>query len=503
MPIRTAPLPLLGIITLAVVGATRASYAGAIAAAASAVFLTAIVPPLAERSTFLLALGVIVVCAWKSGWRVGGAAAITSFALIALLMPPAGGWLSRTGQDALRFATFVGLTGMLLTFARAREIAEARLRRTEALAQVVVDNGPVLIAGADADGNTVMFNRACEQLTGYTRQEVIGKPFVQTFVPESWQGRVLARFRDEPIERLALPHENPWVTKASTERVIEWRCFRVMQDDGAPITVGVGQDVTERHQAQLLVNEGVAREAAAREALAATNAQKEQFIALLAHELRTPLNAAMGWFHILRTGKPEGAAERAEEAIDRNLQMMHALIEDVVDFNRAEFGKLTLNRTAVDIGELLGEVTTSTRSIADSREIRVRTNVLESLPHVQADPKRLRQVIVNVISNALKFTPPGGEVTVAARPCPLGVEISVADNGSGIETEDLARIFDPHSQAQRGERADGLGLGLALVKRLVEAHGGEVRIASDGRGLGTEVVVALPAHGAVGANVAV
>lgn len=503
MQLRTVPLPLLGIVTLAVVGATRASYAGAIAASASAVFVTVMVPPLAERSMFLLALGVIVVCAWKSGWRVGAAAAITSFALLTVLMPPVGGWFSRPGQDVMRFATFVGLTGMLLMFARAREIAEARQRRAEALAQVVVDNGPVLIAGADADGNTVMFNRACEQLTGYTRDEVIGKPFVQTFVPESWRGRVLARFRDEPIERLALPHENPWLTKASTERVIEWRCFRVMQDDGAPITVGVGQDVTERQQAQALVNESLARETAAREALMAANAQKEQFIALLAHELRTPLNAAMGWFHILRTGKPDGAAERAEEAIDRNLQMMHALIEDVVDFNRAEFGKLTLNRTAVDVGELLTDVTTSARSLADAREIRVQTVVADPLPRVQADPKRLRQVMLNVIGNALKFTPPGGEVTVAARPVQIGVEISVADTGSGIETDDLARIFDPHLQPRRGERTDGLGLGLALVKRLVEAHGGEVRIASDGPGRGTEVIVALPAHGTLGANVAV
>lgn len=503
MPVRTSPLPFLGIITLAVVSASPASYAAAIALAAAVVFLTAMVPPLAERSTFLLALGVIVYTAWKSGWRVGAAAAVTSFVLIALLMPPDGGWISRTGDDVLRFATFVGLTGMLLMFAKAREEAEARLRRAEALARVVVDNGPVLIAGADANGNTVVFNRACEQLTGYTRDEVIGKPFVQTFVPQAWQGRVLARFRDEPIENLALPHENPWVTKGSTERVIEWRCFRVVQDDGAPITVGVGQDVTERQQAQSLVNESLARETAAREALAAANAQKENFIAVLAHELRTPLNAAMGWFHILRTGKPDGTAERAGEAVDRNLQMMHALIEDIVDFTRAEFGRLTLNRTPLDVGQLLADVTTSARSIADARGIRLKAAVPPALPSIEADPKRLRQVVLNVVGNAIKFTQLGGEVNVAARPLANGVEISVSDNGPGIEPEHLHRIFDANWQAQGGERTDGLGLGLPLVKRLVEAHGGQVRVASDGPGRGTEVIVALPFEGGRQTNVAV
>lgn len=438
MPFSAGPVPLLGVVTLAVVGATRASYIGAIAAAAAAVFITSMVPILAERTTFLLALGVIVLFAGRSGWRVGAAAAVTSFVLMAIMMPPAGGWLSRGGDDVLRFATFAGMVAALLLFARAREASEARLRRTQALAQVIVDNGPVLIAGADAAGNTVMFNRACEELTGYTREEVLGKPFVQTFVPESWQGRVVARFREQPADVLEQPHENPWITKSRSERLIEWRCFRVIQHDGSPITMGVGQDVTERHEAEAMIGESLARETAAREALAEANARKEQFIALLAHELRTPLNAAMGWFHILRTGKPEDAAARAPETVDRNLRMMHSLIEDVVDFNRAEFGKLTLNRSDVDIEGMLREVVTSARSIADDRRITLRLAVPDALPAVEADPKRLRQVVLNVVGNALKFTPPGGQITVGARAAECGrLVVSVADNGAGIEPEHL------------------------------------------------------------------
>jgi signal transduction histidine kinase len=360
------------------------------------------------------------------------------------------------------------LTAASLVFARAREIAETRLRRAEALARIVVDNGPVLIAGADARGNTVIFNRACEALTGMSREDVIGTPFVKTFVPEAWQSDVLSPFRD---------------------RMIAWRTFRVVQDDGEALTIAVGQDITERD--------------ATREALTDANARKEQFIALLAHELRTPLNAAMGWFHIHRTGQPETAVARAAEAVDRNLQMMHALIEDIVDFNRTEFGKLTLNRREIDVRTLVVDVVTSARSIADARQIRMRLDAADRLPAVDADPKRLRQVVLNVLSNALKFTQPGGEVTVGARPCASGVEIAVVDNGPGIAPEHIDRIFDPMYQPGGGERSDGLGLGLALVKRLVDAHGGRVSITSPGDGRGTNVTITLPVTKTLDGEVAV
>ena len=382
-------------------------------------------------------------------------------------MPPTGGWFSPSGNDALRFLTFAALTGASLIFARAREIAETKLRRAEALARIVVDNGPVLIAGADAKGHTVIFNGACETLTGMSRQEVLGTPFVKTFVPEAWQSDVVTPFRD---------------------RTIAWRTFRVVQDDGEPLTIGVGQDITERH--------------AAREALAEANLRKEQFIALLAHELRTPLNAAMGWFHIHRTGQPESAFARSAEAVERNLQMMHALIEDIVDFNRAEFGKLTLNKHDVDVQALLIDVVMSARSIADARQIRTRVDVPDGLPDIEADPKRLRQVMLNVVSNALKFTPAGGDVIVSARASQQGLEISVVDNGPGIAPEHIERVFDPMYQPGGGERSDGLGLGLALVKRLVDAHGGRVRITS-GEGRGTNVTITLPVEGANAGTVAV
>ena len=490
---RPSPLPFLGSTARTPFSISAWAYAAAAVAGAVAVFVTTLIPALIERTPLLLALVAVVLSAGRWGWRAGASAAVSAVAAIVLLMRQADGWLARGGSDLFPVLMFVAAAGAILAFARSREAADAQLNQIEALSRIIVDNGPVLIAGADAQGNTVIFNRACEQLTGYTSDEVIGAPFLQTFVPESWHGRVAARFRDEPIEKLAQPHENPWRTKSESERLIEWRCFRVLQHDGSPITLGVGQDVTDRHLAEERIRESIEREAAARDALASANASKEHFIATLAHELRTPLNAAMGWFHIFKTGEPAGAEVRAADSIDRNLHMMQTLIEDIVDFNRAEYGKLVLQKRPLEPASLVSDVVASTRSLADHKEIRLEADITPDLPPIAADPKRLRQVLLNVLSNALKFTPPGGEVRVAAYLDPeRRIAISVTDNGQGIAPEHLPHMFEPLWQPGGGERKDGLGLGLALVKRLIHAHGGEVRIHSDGPNRGTEVTVTLP-----------
>lgn len=200
------------------------------------------------------------------------------------------------------------------------------------------------------------------------------------------------------------------------------------------------------------------------------------------------LAAAAGAVAVIVTSRVPAFAERR-------------LIEDIVDFNRAEFGKLTLNRKPVNPAALVSDVVTSARSIADARQIALHAEIEPDLPEIAADPERLRQVVLNVVSNALKFTQPGGEVRVSARAGHGGLTIGVADNGPGIAPDHLQKIFDPMWQPGGGERSDGLGL--ALVKRLVDAHGGTVRITSDGPGHGTRVLVSLPAQGTLDTEVAV
>ena len=488
-------LPVLGVTTPTVEQRSWRSHALACVAVAGAIAVTAFVPALAHRSTFLLAFLVVVIAAWTAGWRVGvtaGAAALLLSAL--LLVPPVGSLIPENGDDLFRLLTFTTAAGAVLLFARASQIATEQARQTEALYRLVVDNGPVLVAGADDRGRTVVFNRACEQLTGYKRAEVIGKPFVETFVPAAWRDRVIARFRDEPMEQLARPHHNPWVTKGSTERLIEWRCFRVLGPEGSPITVGVGQDVTDREDAQERLRVSLQRESEALAASQTANQQKERFIALLAHELRGPLNAARGWLQVWQT-ENDGPAPRLL-AVDRNLQMMQGLIEDVVDFSRAEFGKLTLQRTVIDLTPWLLDLLASARPLADAKPIRLEATVAPDLPTIEADPKRLQQIILNVLGNAIKFTPPGGHVGVSAsRSGSDAIQLSITDDGPGISPAQREQVFQAFWQ---GEPGDGLGLGLALVRRLVLAHGGEVAISIGPTGRGTEVSIILPIRAAEG-----
>jgi signal transduction histidine kinase len=161
-----------------------------------------------------------------------------------------------------------------------------------------------------------------------------------------------------------------------------------------------------------------------------------------------------------------------------------------------------LNRRVIDTAGFVSDVVTSARSLAEARQIALRLSAADGIPAIEADPKRLRQVLLNVLSNALKFTQPGGEVTVIARESSQGLEISVMDNGPGIAPEHIERVFDPMYQPGGGERSDGLGLGLPLVKRLVEAHGGRVTITS-APGKGTTVTMTLPIHRTADTEVAV
>lgn len=491
-------LPVLGMTRATAAQRSWRSHALACIAVAGAIAVTASVPVLAERSTFLLSFLVVVIAAWAAGWRVGVTAAAAALLLSALLLiPPVWSLIPENGDDLFRLFTFSLAAAFVLLFARASEIATEQARQTEALYRLVVDNGPVLVAGADEHGRTVVFNRACEQLTGYTRSEVIGKPFVETFVPTAWRDRVVGRFRDEPIENLARPHHNPWVTKGSTERLIEWRCFRVLSPEGSPITVGVGQDVTEREEAQERLQVSLQRESEALAASQAANQQKERFIALLAHELRGPLNAARGWLQVWQTDSDRPSARLL--AVDRNLQMMQGLIEDVVDFSRADLGKLTLHRSPIELTLWLGDLLTSARTLADAKQITLEENIASDLPSIEADPKRLQQIVLNVLGNAIKFTPEHGRVSVSAsRSATDAIRLSITDDGPGISADERERVFEAFWQGH-GQR-DGLGLGLALVQRLVVAHGGEVAVSAGPANRGTRVDIRLPVRASEGSS---
>ena len=223
------------------------------------------------------------------------------------------------------------------------------------------------------------------------------------------------------------------------------------------------------------------------------NRLKDEFLATLSHELRTPLNAILGWTTMLRHGQVDPArTSRVFEALDRNAQAQAQLISDVLDVSRIISGKLELRRTVVDVCEVINRALDAVRPAAATKGVELHAN-LDARCAVNADVDRLQQVFWNVLSNAIKFTPGGGRISVTTRRRNNDVEVAISDTGIGIDQAFLPYIFDRFRQAdQTSTRTHGgLGLGLALVKHLVELHGGRVVVSSKGPDRGSTFVVTL------------
>ena len=260
-----------------------------------------------------------------------------------------------------------------------------------------------------------------------------------------------------------------------------------------------------------LADLALAEDLAQRAALAADNARlyreaqdasraKDEFLAVLSHELRTPLTPVLGWIRILRSGTlaPE-ATERALDTVERNTRLQAQLVEDLLDVSRIIAGKLSLDLRPMALGPLVDAVIDSMAASAASKSIVIGRQVEPDLPRLEADANRLQQVLANLLSNAVKFTPVGGRIDVGARRVGNGVCLTVADTGDGLAPDVAPHIFDRFRQADSTitRQYGGLGLGLSIVRHIVERHGGTVEAASEGLGRGTTFTVTLPLGGGV------
>ena len=234
----------------------------------------------------------------------------------------------------------------------------------------------------------------------------------------------------------------------------------------------------------------------AREQLIEVNRVKDEFLAVLSHELRTPLNAILGWAHLLKasTLRP-GMLERALEAIDRNARAQAQLVDDLLDVSRVISGKLSIRREPMNLRAVISEAVDAVRPAVTAKAIRLRMDVATDADIIiDGDADRLRQVVWNLLSNAVKFTPSGGAVEVGVKRAGESVQISVRDSGMGIPREFLPFVFDRFRQGDSApsRKHGGLGLGLAIARHLVEAHGGSMSVSSEGPGTGAEFIVRLP-----------
>ncbi|HYP26574.1 MAG TPA: PAS domain S-box protein [Blastocatellia bacterium] len=253
--------------------------------------------------------------------------------------------------------------------------------------------------------------------------------------------------------------------------------------------------IRARDEALRLGDELLEREQAARADAEEANRAKDEFLATVSHELRTPLNAILGWSHMLRFNDfDEETRLRALETIERNAKSQAQIIEDILDVSRIITGRLRLDVRAIDLSAVIESAINSIRPASGAKEIRI-TSVLDRLAGpVSGDQNRLQQVVWNLLSNAVKFTPRGGHVQVRLERTNSHVEIIIADTGQGINPEFLPYVFDRFRQADSSttRRHGGLGLGLAIVRHLVEMHGGTVHVRSAGEGRGATFTVKLP-----------
>lgn len=254
-------------------------------------------------------------------------------------------------------------------------------------------------------------------------------------------------------------------------------------------------EIRQREMTQEELHASLVREQLARAEAETANRLKDEFLATVSHELRTPLNAIMGWSHILRNRRVDRATmERAFETIDRNAKSQAQLIEDILDVSRVVTGKLHLNMGPVDLAAVINSSIDSVQLAANSKKIQLVVMLDPSARHTFGDAGRLQQVIWNLLSNAINFTPIDGRVEVTVERMEQDVQISVSDNGAGINPSFLPFIFDRFRQADgtMTRRHGGLGLGLAIVRHLVELHGGTVKADSAGENCGSTFTIRLP-----------
>jgi PAS domain S-box-containing protein len=231
------------------------------------------------------------------------------------------------------------------------------------------------------------------------------------------------------------------------------------------------------------------------EDLQRANRVKDEFLATLSHELRTPLNAVLGWTRMLRRGTvPPDRTAAILETIERNAAAQMQLVEELLDLSAMVAGGLRLNVTRVDLRDIVSGAVETLRPAAEAKALRLTVWTDERIDELAGDPARLRQVLWNLLANAVKFTPAGGTIEVRISEGPTDVEITVKDDGPGIPSEFLPQVFEPFRQGDSTSTrtVGGLGLGLAIVRHIVEAHGGTVTVRSDGAGRGSAFTVRLP-----------
>jgi PAS domain S-box-containing protein len=350
-------------------------------------------------------------------------------------------------------------------------------------------------AMVSAKGVYLLVNDRYCQMTGYAREELLGRHFEDITHPED-VGRDLDRRRALIRgEAATATTEKRYIRKSGEIIWVRVHATLFRAHDGEPIgSFSMIEDITEARLTTERRELLFAREHAARLSAEEANRTKDEFLATLSHELRTPLNVILGWTQALqRRAVATDRIDGALDALDRNARKQAQLVDDLLDVSRIAAGRLNLNVQRVQVAPILDAAIETVRPAVDAKRLTL-INEVTAAPEIDADPIRLQQVFWNLLSNAVKFTPEGGRIQVMSGADSGQLVVMVRDTGIGIDPAFAPRLFSRFEQADRSTTRpfDGLGLGLAIVRHLVELHGGTVNAASDGPGQGATFTVAMP-----------
>jgi PAS domain S-box-containing protein len=393
------------------------------------------------------------------------------------------------------------MTGAIMVFrdiSERRRIEEERSRqvRTARELAAIVESSDDAIISKDLEGTIRSWNKGAERLLGYTADEVVGQS-IRTIIPANRWPEEDGMLNELRLGRAVDHFETLRCHKDGREVAVSLTLSPIYAADGVVVGASsIARNIGEQKQIEAERTEMLIRERAARADLERASRIKDDFLAVLSHELRTPLQAVIGYVDLLMRGTLQAeAVDHAHQAIRRNAQAQARLVESLLDLSRVIAGKLELNVQELELVSVVVAAMDALRPEALKKQISLDLAGAGPIA-ITGDSARLEQVFWNLLSNAIKFTPPGGTVTIDVHAAGGEATVRVADNGRGISSDLLPLVFDRFTQGTTEEsdaqRERGLGLGLALVRELVQAHHGSVTAASDGRGHGSIFTVTLP-----------
>jgi PAS domain S-box-containing protein len=360
----------------------------------------------------------------------------------------------------------------------------------EHLLAAIVDSSEDAIVSKSLDGIITSWNRAAERLFGYKVEEMVGQSILR-IIPAEGHGEesaIIRRLKNgERIEHF----ETERLSKSARRIQVSLTISPVRSTSGEIVGASkIARDISEKQRAEQALRE-------ATEAIALQNRIKDEFLATLSHELRTPLQSILGWVQLLRSEEIENPeVVKGLEVIARNAGAQQRIIEDMLDMNRILAGKIRLDVVPIFLPAIIQAAIETVRPALEARQMHLTTELDQAAGTgiIKGDAQRLQQIFWNLLNNAVKFTPPKGQITVRLKLRDDCAEVVVEDSGMGIEQEFLPHVFELFRQADASAtRAHGgLGLGLAIVKNLVELHGGEIQASSPGLGQGSQFLVKLP-----------